>query len=406
MTTTTRAAIGALFFPTLAVGAQQPMAERVSAPVHVTGTVFVDRNANGVRDTGEPGAAGVTLSDQVHVFAADGEGRFAFDAAGYGVVSVTPPDGFLVRGPFWRRAAEEMSFPLVPTPAAGASAFTFIHASDTHISEQSLERTRRLRALVDSIRPAFVLISGDLVRDALRVSEQEARGYYDMFVRELQQFRVPVFTVPGNHEIFGIERHKSLVSEKHPLYGKRMYRSYLGPNYFSFNYGGVHFLGLDTVDYWDLSYYGHVDSLQVAWMGEDLARLPAGRPVVTFNHIPLVSGELSIEGYDDESVAPSLIRINGREQLRHTVSNNQEVLTVLGPRLEIALGGHIHRREAIRYETAVGTRRFFQTAAVVGPIAGEGPMGIRSGITVYRVQGGRVDDGTFIPLDPSTRSTQ
>ena len=38
-----------------------------------------------------------------------------------------------------------------------------------------------------------------------------------------------VWSVPGNHEIFGIERHSSLVSPAHPLYGKAMYRQRLGP---------------------------------------------------------------------------------------------------------------------------------------------------------------------------------
>ena len=73
-----------------------------------------------------------------------------------------------------------------------------------------------------------MLITGDLVRDALRVREEEARGYYDMFVAELGDFTVPVWPVPGNHENFGIERHLSLVSPEHPLYGKGMYRHYLG----------------------------------------------------------------------------------------------------------------------------------------------------------------------------------
>ena len=45
---------------------------------------------------------------------------------------------------------------------------------------------------MDSLRPAFVIISGDLVRDALRVREPEARGYYELLESELKQFRVPV----------------------------------------------------------------------------------------------------------------------------------------------------------------------------------------------------------------------
>ena len=61
-----------------------------------------------------------------------------------------------------------------------------------------------MREKVKALRPDFVLITGDLVRDALRVPEAEARGYYEMFVAERVLFEVPGFTVPGNHEIFGI----------------------------------------------------------------------------------------------------------------------------------------------------------------------------------------------------------
>jgi len=36
----------------------------------------------------------------------------------------------------------------------------------------------------------------------------------------------------------------------------------------------------------------------------------------------------------------------------------------------------------------------------MGPAFGDGQLGVRSGVTLYRVVAGHVDDGTFIPLDP------
>lgn len=396
-----RSLIAPLAFSTIPTSvAAQPVLERVSTPVRVSGIVYVDRNSNGVREVGEPGLAGVAVSDQVSVVTTDSAGRFTIDAAGYGVVFVTQPNGYAVRGPFWRRVESGRELPFAMTPLRPQTSFTFVHASDTHISAESVARVRRLKALVDSLRPAFLLISGDLVRDALRTPESEARMYYDLLQRELAAFTVPVYTVPGNHEIFGIERHRSLVSPTHSLYGRRFYRSVLGPDYYSFQYGGVHFMGLNTVDYEDLWYFGRVDSLQLAWMQRDVARLQPGTPVVTFNHIPMVSAAQIVDGYDEESVAPTIIKLRGRPPAyRHTVQNTADVLNVLGGRLDIALGGHMHRREFLRYETANGTYRFAQTAAVVGPVRGEGRLGIRSGITLYRVNDRRVDDGTFIPLE-------
>jgi 3',5'-cyclic AMP phosphodiesterase CpdA len=265
------------------------------------------------------------------------------------------------------------------------------------VSAQSLPRRRRVRARVEATKPAIVNNTGDLVRDALRVGEAEASGYYDLYTNEVSRFPVPVWQVPGNHEVFGIERHLSLVSPTHPLYGKGMYRERLGPDYYSFNYGGIHFVGLDTIDVEDLWYYGHVDAAQLAWLKADLAAAPKGAPIVTFNHIPFVSAAESANGYRDDGPAPSLIKVGGRTVYRHIVSNFADVLGALEPfDWTLALGGHLHVRETIRFESGTRTR-FYQTAAVVGPTTG--PVPAVSGVTIYRASRGAVDEGRFVPLE-------
>ena len=183
----------------------------VAASGQVTGSVFADRNANGRRDAGEPGMARVAISNQIEVVATDTDGQFTLPSRGTGVVFVSMPEGYRVVGKFWQRADSSPAvFALVP--AASDGELTFIHASDTHIQPSAVVRMDRLRAIADSVRPAFVLITGDLTRDALRVAEPEARGYYELFARESARMSPPVWTVPGNHELFGIERHLSLVS--------------------------------------------------------------------------------------------------------------------------------------------------------------------------------------------------
>jgi hypothetical protein len=78
------------------------------------------------------------------------------------------------------------------------------------------------------------------------------------------------------------------------------------------------------------------------------------------------------------------------------VSNAGTVIaTIKGHPYNLALGGHMHVREQLRFE---GTPiRFFQTAAVVGPSEGAG-LGFTSGVVLYRVKNGRIDDGTFLPF--------
>jgi hypothetical protein len=368
-------------------------------PTPVGGVVFDDVNGNARHDPGERGVGGVTVSNQHEVVTTGADGTYALPRAEFGVVFVSVPDGYRTVGRFWRTvpvsgATEPADFAL--RPAAAQSAFAFIHASDPHVSKQTAGRLQQLRGIVEAKRPDFVLVTGDLVRDALRVGEAEARGYYDLYVDETERFPAPVWSVPGNHENFGIERHLSLISSSHPLYGKGMYRQRLGPNYYSFTYGGVHFVGLDSVDISDLWYYGHVDPIQLAWLKADLALVPTGVPVVTFNHIPFVSAVEGIDGYRDDGPAPTLIKVDGRTVFRHTVSNFREVLTVLQARdWPLALGGHFHTRETIQYASAVKTR-FHQAAAVVGPT--ESPVRAISGVTLYRVKNRVIDDGEFIPL--------
>jgi hypothetical protein len=259
----------------------------------ITGVVFVDSNGNGTPDSGEAGVAGVQVSDQATVVLTDKDGRYSIKPlAGRAFVMISVPDGYKTRK-FWGSATtSSINFPL--TKISVPAEFSFIHASDTHISEQSVGRTVKFRELAEKLKPDFVLITGDLVRDALRVPEDEAKRYYELYVENIGKFTMPVWSVPGNHEIFGIERHLSLVSTKNPLYGKKMYWTYLGPNYYSFNYGGIHFIGLDDIDFEDTWYFGHIDSLQMSWLKQDLATLPAKTPVVTFKHIPDFSGGLSM----------------------------------------------------------------------------------------------------------------
>ena len=371
---------------------------RAQAPIPVSGVVFDDANQNGRREAAERGLGAVTVSNQHDVVQTAADGSFVLPSAGSGVVFVALPGGFGAVTRFWQpaRATADGRLEFALAARASASAFTFIHASDTHVSRQSVGRLQRLREIVEARRPEFVLVTGDLVRDALRVGEDEARGYYDLYTEAIAKFPVPVWSVPGNHENFGIERHLSLVSASHPLYGKGMYRQRLGPNYYAFTVGGVHFVGLDSVDIHDLWYYGHIDPIQLGWLRADLARLPRDTPVVTFNHIPFVSAVEGIDGYSDDGPAPTLIKIGDRTVFRHIVSNFKEVMPILLTQdWVLALGGHFHTRESIHYASTVRTR-FHQAAAVVGPTTNVVPA--VSGVTLYRVKDRVVDDGEFIPL--------
>src|SRR5687768_5108375 len=111
-------------------------------PGAVRGVVFLDLDADGVRDAQERGLAGVAVSDQTTVATTDATGRYSLPAGGgYGIVFVSVPRGHRPVNGFWRRRdAGALDFGLQPSDAG--EAFTFIHASDTHVEEKSVARIR------------------------------------------------------------------------------------------------------------------------------------------------------------------------------------------------------------------------------------------------------------------------
>jgi hypothetical protein len=94
-----------------------------------------------------------------------------------------------------------------------------------------------------------------------------------------------------------------------------------------------------------------------------------------------------------------LITVGKKTQFRHVVSNAGDVLALLkGRSYPLALGGHMHARESLRYEADGVATRFEQAAAIVGS-SEAGPLRMRSGVTLYQVRDGTIDAGTFLPLD-------
>ena len=361
----------------------------------ITGYVFEDTNKNGTKENNEPGIKGVAVSDQVNVVLTNDAGMYQITNKGFGIIFISMPNGYSSKA-FWKNTtSSSIDFSLTKSPSP--SSFQFIHASDTHISEKSIYRMDKFRAVVDSVHPDLVLITGDLVKDALRVDEKEATGYYELFIKESNKIKYPVWLVPGNHEIFGIERHLSLVSPKNPLYGRNMYRHYFGPDYYSFNFGGVHFIAINSLEFEDLWYFGRIDSTQIEWLKKDLATINLSTPVVTFQHVPFYSGGLSMENFTEDGLSRSLDREHGVLQFRHVVSNADAVLSILNPyNFLLSLAGHYHYRQLFSFEGM--KTRFEQTAAVIAPVS-KSYVTMPSGVTLYKVVNGKIDEGHFILLD-------
>ncbi len=332
------------------------------------GVVYDDANANGVRDVSEHGIAGVVVSNQRDVVVTDSLGHFDIPRGTTGILFVSVPNGFRASGKFWQpttATATTVDFGLIRQTQSRT--FTFVHASDSHISPKNVERFRHFRQLADSQDASFVLMGGDLIYDAMSQSEARSRSFFGLYATETRSFRTPIWAVPGNHDHYGIIPSSSHADPNNPLYNRGMYRQYLGPDYYSFTYGGVHFIGLNTISPDDSAYYGDVDSVQMAWLKRDLAHVKAETPVVTFNHIPLFSSWPTLTGYDEDPLVATLAKINGKGQFRHTVSNVLAVIEAMhGHRYVLALGSHMHAAEHVSYMSDGLELRSDVSAAIVG----------------------------------------
>ncbi|HET7585849.1 MAG TPA: metallophosphoesterase [Gemmatimonadaceae bacterium] len=373
------------------------LASPLQAQRSVHGVVFNDANGNGVFDATERPLPGVVVSNQSEVVTTDAAGRYQLPAGEKTIVFVSVPTDWQTVGSWWQTVGGSDSISFALRSEQQPRSFRFIHASDPHIRPSNVQRVRRFRELADSLDPAMTLITGDLVYDAMSQQEPQARSFFELFRAEMT-LHAPFWTIPGNHDHFGIIPSRSHVPSTHPLYNRGMYRLYRGPEYYSFNFGGVHFIGLDTVQPDDSAYYGGVDSVQLAWLTRDVAAVPASTPIVVYCHIPLATGVETMAGYLEMALVSSVAHPKGGTSFRHSVANTLAVLGAFKGRPQpLLLGGHMHVAEKIVYQTDHGPLRFEQTAAIVGP-NDYGPVIMQSGFTLYNVSNGVIDAGTFVPL--------
>jgi len=366
----------------------------LSQAVAVSGVVYDDANGNGRRDPGEKGLSGVVVSDGVEVVATGADGTYRFDALGRNVFVVVPGNRRPTSG-WHHKTAAVLDFGLAPNPVPPS--WRFAHLSDTHVHSGNVERMRTALELAQNLGAEFAIVTGDLNKDALRVDESTARGRMELYAAESERAPLPVRSMPGNHDIFGIERQTSLVPATNPLYGKAMYEEILGPRYYSFDRGPIHFVMLDTLGVNDLWYYGLLEDDELAWLRKDLARVPKGTTVVTAGHVPFRTGKFSDELFLD-GPGRTLETVQGQTFYRHVVRNVAALAEILAPyRWTLALQGHTHTAERLRlYEQDGGGGTRFHTAPAVEHTAGDD---VPSGFFLYTVRGNEIDDGEIRWLD-------
>ena len=164
---------------------------------------------------------------------------------------------------------------------AGMGGLRFVQISDSHIGfdkPANTDVTATLRAAVAKIKaapeqPSFVLHTGDLTHLS-KPSE------FDTLQQVLSELSLPVFYVPGEHDV---------LEDDGKSYLQRFGKGTQGAGWHSFDQGGVHFIGLVNVVNLKAGGLGTLGKEQLEWLEKDVKRLKSSTPIVVFAHIPLWS---------------------------------------------------------------------------------------------------------------------
>jgi len=304
----------------------------------VTGIVFYDLNKNQTLDPGEPGISGVMVSNQKDVVVTDENGKYKLKVTDETVIFITKPAGWMtpvnennipqfyyIHQPKGSpkladetisptgKLPKKLNFPLYKdAEAENFSAIIFGDPQSQNDTEIGYLRDDVITEMIGT-DAKFMLVLGDIVYDNLKI--------YDNQNAILAQVGIPVYYLPGNHD----ENYDA----KDDHYSTETYKKYFGPNYYSFDYGKVHFVALDNVYYLGKDEKGHVHykgligEKQLTWIENDLAHVTEDKLIVLAMHIPLYCGD-------------------GINQAINVI-DREKLFTVLYPRkYMLVLAGHMH----------------------------------------------------------------
>lgn len=223
--------------------------------------------------------------------------------------------------------------------------FTFAFFTDVHLLRNN-DRNSHIgfqRALDDVLpkKVDFILFGGDNV-DAYHLEEAEADTLYGWFKNEVDKRGLKAYYAIGNHDAFYQPKDKEADPNSFGLFQK-----YFGKLYYSFDYKGIHFIILNSVNRQDSGYC--VGAEQRQWLANHLKEIGIHVPIVVAMHVPIQS-----------LYGPA---VEGKPELVDNLLDYKEVWEILEPyNIKLILQGHQHIYE----ELFVKDTQFLTGGAVCG----------------------------------------
>ncbi|MGH6801304.1 MAG: metallophosphoesterase family protein [Methylocella sp.] len=169
---------------------------------------------------------------------------------------------------------------LIGSAEAATTGFSFVQISDSHIGFSKPANPDPNSTLVEAIakigelphRPAFMIHTGDITHLS-KVNE------FDDADQIIGGAKLDVHYVPGEHDMIDEKNGEAYLAR----YGKFS----KGSGWYSFDHGGVHFIGLVNVHDLKAGGMGNLGAEQLAWLAADVKGKSVSTPIVVFAHIPL-----------------------------------------------------------------------------------------------------------------------
>ena len=269
-----------------------------------TGTVFHDVNKNGNRDAGEKGLPNVAVSNGKEIVETDEKGNWKLPTSEDVIFFVIKPSGWM--NPLNKHKLPRFHYIHKPK---GSPVSRHRGTPPTGPLPQSIDFPLHKQDEPDKFRAVFFgdpqprnqteidYIANDIVAELIGTDAKFGVTLGDIMFDNLSLFGslnqtialigIPWYNVIGNHDLN--------FEAKLDRYSDETFERVYGPPYYSYDYGKVHFIVLDNVD-WNhdaqrnrATYRGAFGKQQLAFVKADLARVPKDRLVMLMMHIPLTS---------------------------------------------------------------------------------------------------------------------
>ena len=265
------------------------------------------KNIKGVVYCNGEGIANVTVSDGYEVTITDAQGRYYLTSLKkIGFVFISVPGNYEVTNvgsapQFFKRISnstetvEQKNFSLIQVSNDN---HVVLPLADWHLANRNNDLEQFTSKVLPDINntidkysangtKVYALTLGDLTWDAYWYNNNFGLNDY---VPYMNKVNAPVFNLIGNHD-------------NDPYYAndweaENKYRDIIGPTYYSFNLGKVHYVVLDSVEYINSgasqgtigsrNYNERLTNDQIEWLKKDLATITdKSTPIVLAMHTPL-----------------------------------------------------------------------------------------------------------------------